>query len=91
MSDNFVKNPMDAVKVGDTFEFRIISLDIERRRISLSRKSRAANLQPGKTQKPAPQDKKKIAVSTTTEKSSYKKDDDGTMYNPFAEAFRKKR
>jgi uncharacterized protein len=91
MSDNFVKNPMDAVKVGDTFEFRIIGLDIERRRISLSRKSGAGSLQPGKTQKPAPQDKKKIAVSTTTEKSSYKKDDDGTMYNPFAEAFRKKR
>jgi uncharacterized protein len=39
MSDQFVKNPMDAVKVGDRLEFRIINLDKERRRISLSRKT----------------------------------------------------
>jgi len=39
MSDQFVKNPMDVVKVGDTLEFRIIGLDKERRRISLSRKN----------------------------------------------------
>ncbi|GHT80235.1 tex protein [Spirochaetia bacterium] len=39
MSDHFVKDPMDAVKVGDVLEFRIISLDLDRRRIGLSRKS----------------------------------------------------
>jgi uncharacterized protein len=39
MSDHFVKDPLDTVKVGDVLEFRIISLDRDRRRIGLSRKS----------------------------------------------------
>ena len=39
LSDNFVKDPLDVVKVGDVLEFRIIALDRDRRRISLSRKS----------------------------------------------------
>ncbi len=43
MSDNFVENPMDVVKVGDVFEFTIIQLDTDRRRIGLSLKSDAAN------------------------------------------------
>jgi len=38
MSDQFIKNPLDAVKAGDILEFRIINLDIKRRRISLSGK-----------------------------------------------------
>ena len=42
LSDNFVSNPMEVVKVGDTFEFTIIELDMDRRRISLSLKSDAA-------------------------------------------------
>jgi len=102
MSDHFVKNPMDAVKVGDTLEFRIIGLDTERRRISLSRKT-GENVKQQKQQTPAsalssspalssaaaPQ-KKKTVTTTTHQKESYKKDDDGTMYNPFADAFKKK-
>ena len=43
MSDNFVENPMDVVKVGDVFEFTIIQLDADRRRIGLSLKSDAAS------------------------------------------------
>ena len=43
LSDNFVKDPMEVVKVGDVHEFTIISLDRDRRRISLSLKSDAAN------------------------------------------------
>lgn len=43
MSDSFVENPMDVVKVGDVFEFTIIQLDRDRRRIGLSLKSDAAN------------------------------------------------
>ena len=42
LSDNFVKDPMEVVKVGDIFEFTIIALDKDRRRISLSLKSDAA-------------------------------------------------
>jgi uncharacterized protein len=39
MSDHFVKDPMEVVKVGDVKECRIIGLDPDRRRISLSCKS----------------------------------------------------
>jgi uncharacterized protein len=39
MSDRFVKDPMEVVKVGDVKECRIIGLDPDRRRISLSCKS----------------------------------------------------
>lgn len=41
MSDSFVKDPMDVVKVGDVKECRIIGLDLDRRRISLSCKTQA--------------------------------------------------
>jgi uncharacterized protein len=39
MSDRFVKDPLEALKVGDVKEFRIISLDVARHRIGLSLKS----------------------------------------------------
>ena len=43
LSDNFVTDPMEVVKVGDVFEFTIIQLDVDRRRIGLSLKSDAAS------------------------------------------------
>ncbi len=43
LSDSFVKDPMEVVKVGDIREFTIIGLDADRRRISLSLKSDAAS------------------------------------------------
>ncbi|MDR2194173.1 MAG: RNA-binding transcriptional accessory protein [Treponema sp.] len=39
LSDHFVQDPMDVVKVGEVYEFHIIGLDTDRRRISLSRRS----------------------------------------------------
>ena len=42
MSDSFIANPLDAVKVGDIVECKIIALDEARRRISLSRKTASA-------------------------------------------------
>ena len=44
MSDRFVKDPMDALKVGDVREFRIISIDPARKRIGLSLKSGESRL-----------------------------------------------
>ena len=43
LSDSFVSDPMEVVKVGDIFEFTILALDKDRRRISLSLKSDAAS------------------------------------------------
>ncbi len=38
MSDKFIKNPMDVVSVGDEVKVRILDVDKERKRISLSMK-----------------------------------------------------
>jgi uncharacterized protein len=38
LSDHFVKDPLETVKIGDVLEFKIISLDTDRRRIGLSRR-----------------------------------------------------
>jgi uncharacterized protein len=143
MSDHFVKDPLDAVKVGDVLEFRIISLDRDRRRIGLSRKSETAGKrEEGKGNRE--EGKGKREVSGKSEAGSVKREagggvkaargdgggggpegrgrperggggprgqpegrgnpgdprrgpegrggsDDGTMYNPFAEALRKLR
>jgi uncharacterized protein len=117
MSDRFVKDPLEAVKVGDVFEFRIISLDRERRRIGLSRKSEQKPLATaGAARNGSPESgakgnaKKKVAAVRKTAHGSpaqphspgtrnnfdrgnevqrNERDNDGTMYNPFAEAFRK--
>ncbi len=112
LSDNFVKDPMSIVKVGDVMEFRIIGLDMDRRRISLSRKSQASASETAKQPEGGKAGKQKVVVVRKDgdkapaqnrpkdsgskpnfqprEKSfTSNKDDDGTMYNPFAEAFKK--
>ncbi|MDR2110360.1 MAG: helix-hairpin-helix domain-containing protein, partial [Spirochaetaceae bacterium] len=125
MSDHFVKDPIDTVKVGDVLEFRIISLDRDRRRIGLSRKSpggaapaRGHHVKGGGEHLPREKPlegtpegtsrelsgdtggKKRTVTVKKTGEGTYgqgplrdrerpPKDDDGTMYNPFAEAFRK--
>ncbi|MDR1278276.1 MAG: S1 RNA-binding domain-containing protein, partial [Treponema sp.] len=131
MSDHFVKDPLEAGKVGDVLEFKIISLDTDRRRIGLSRKSeplrpnRAAPPDSGERPegggtKPPPggqggKEKRKAAVVVKAGRPHTGEsrpprpavspapgftagsgrprnfDDDGTMYNPFAEALKKMR
>ncbi len=39
MSDTFIKHPLEAVSVGDVVEVRVIGVDLEKKRISLSMKS----------------------------------------------------
>jgi uncharacterized protein len=101
LSDHFVKDPMDIVKVGDVLEFRIIGLDKERRRISLSRKTQLRPVQAKPTQGESPPRenkqkenrpaKPKPVVRAVSRQDKAQKDDDGTMYNPFAEALKKMR
>jgi uncharacterized protein len=106
LSDHYVKDPMDLVKVGDVLEFRIIGLDPDRRRISLSRKSgqTAAGRQSGAARPEGAGGKKKAAVvkkaaapaGAAPQAPAHgiprdSRDDDGTMYNPFAGAFKKMR
>jgi uncharacterized protein len=112
LSDNFVKDPMDLIKVGDVLDFKIIELDADRKRISLSRKSGnreraaavkeggegkkkvlvvkkagsqgsgAANAKPALSPSPAPR---------SPAKPRREAEDDGTMYNPFAAAFKNRK
>ena len=131
MSDHFVKDPLDLVKVGDVLEFTILNLERDRKRIGLSRKTnpgpagqavgqggtvswsgaqsgqaegkqkvliaKKAAPQPvlaGGNPRPAP-GAMPPASSGYAPKPAYQqgprrdRDDDGTMYNPFAEALKK--
>ncbi|MDE5776506.1 MAG: helix-hairpin-helix domain-containing protein, partial [Treponemataceae bacterium] len=51
LSDNFISDPMDVIKVGDVKDFTIIDLDMARKRISLSLKSDAATRGSGENAK----------------------------------------
>jgi uncharacterized protein len=105
LSDHFVKDPLETVKVGDVLEFRIITLDQDRRRISLSRKKdrplpasepRAG----GGAETPEPGRKRVVKTAgpkppapgpSRPDPRASRGSDDGTMYNPFAEALKKMR
>ena len=39
LSDTFIKDPRDAVKTGDMVKVKVLEVDVERKRISLSMKS----------------------------------------------------
>ena len=103
LSDSFVENPMDVVKVGDVHEFTIIELDRDRRRIALSLKSDAASRAGTGQKSTVKRDKpagngpakrvvvvKKGAASGNTGSQS-RRDDDGMSYNPFAAYFNNKK
>ena len=56
LSDTFIKDPRDAVKTGDMVKVRVLEVDIERKRISLSMKTNtdAVEVRSGRnSQKPA--------------------------------------
>ena len=103
LSDSFVENPMDVVKVGDVHEFTIIELDRDRRRIALSLKSDAAS-RAGTGQKSTAKRVvvvKKGGASGNASSQSRRDDnrrssynsgsDDGMSYNPFAAFFNGKK
>ena len=52
LSDEFVKDPADVVKAGERLKVRVLSLDIDRKRISLSAKTQTAPTRRPDGQKP---------------------------------------
>lgn len=97
LSDSFVSNPMDVIKVGDVKEFTIIALDKDRERISLSLKTNAQPKGDSASQRNDADGKKRVVVvkkggaKTPSAKSERgerprksARDDDGMSYNPFA-------
>lgn len=102
LSDSYVSDPMDVLKVGDVKEFRIIGLDTDRRRISLSLKSESsARSGASKQGGSAEGGKKRVVVRKAGDKPkdgykksdrpqrSYSGSDDGMTYNPFAALLKK--
>ena len=95
LSDSFVSDPMDVIKVGDIKEFTIIGLDLDRKRISLSLKSDASD-RIGGTKRRVVVVKKGAAPAQSggkpqrqrSERRSYGSDD-GMSYNPFAALLKK--
>ena len=95
LSDSFVSDPMDVIKVGDIKEFTIIGLDLDRKRISLSLKSDASD-RIGGTKRRVVVVKKGSAPAQSGgkpqrqrgERRSYGSDD-GMSYNPFAALLKK--
>jgi uncharacterized protein len=84
MSDRFVRDPAAYVKVQQKVTVRVIAVDPERRRISLSMKS-----PPNAPQAAAPP--KKTPRKKSEAKGKEKKTGRSPFHNPFAEALRKKR
>ncbi len=73
LSDTFVKDPMDVIKVGDVKEFTILALDKDRRRISLSLKSDAMSrlgAATGKGAKADGEEKRRVVIVRKDAKSA---------------------
>ena len=93
LSDTFVSDPMEVLKVGDIKECTIIGLDLDRRRISLSLKSN-----PSITKSSGSEPKKVVKVVRKTEPAKPRSFDrkpsessDGMSYNPFAALLKDKK
>jgi uncharacterized protein len=84
LSDSFVREPTDCVNVQQKVKVRVIAVDLERKRISLSMK-----IQPDAS-RAAPQPKKTPRRHVETKRKK-KKTRNTAFHNPFEEALRKKR
>jgi uncharacterized protein len=100
MSSRFIEDPMTLLKVGDVREFRIIGLDVTRRRISLSLKPQASRAQqkpqaaqPAAGTETRREPRRPQRASESRRPASGRPDPreqgDGTRYNPFADLLRK--
>jgi protein Tex len=88
MADRFVKTPADVVKVGQKVEVTVQSIDVQRKRISLSMKK-----SPGEKKNEASVESRTGAEQRKTPKLPEKKkvkEAPKPFNNPFAEAFKKR-
>ncbi len=89
LSDNYVSNPMDVIKVGDVKEFVILEMDEVRKRIGLSLKSGNGPRAPkpkAPEQKAAP---RKEFKKKEAEPKSYQAPAQTNSYNPFKDLLSK--
>jgi protein Tex len=88
LADRFVKDPSEVVKVGDKVSVRVLEVDLERRRIALTRKSGA---QPGagRSDAAAPGPKAPPRGPGEKPRGPAPKPAETFRNNPFAKHFRK--
>ena len=79
LSDTFVKDPRDAVKTGDMVKVKVLEVDVERKRISLTMKTNADAVEP----RPERNSQKQ------TNKPKQQAPVQGLMANAFAKALKK--
>jgi len=100
MGDRFIRDPREALKVGDVKEFRVISIDPVRKRIGLSLRSADARPRGSAPSRNAGSSRNETQASKSSGSSgkSYggrdgkaraEREDDGTTYNPFAALLKK--
>jgi protein Tex len=89
LSDRFVKDPSEVVKVGDKVNVRVLEVDLARRRIGLTRKS--GTVEAGKSQAALPPAPKTggAPAGVKTKSSATTKPAEPFRNNPFAKHFRK--
>ncbi|HTU58258.1 MAG TPA: helix-hairpin-helix domain-containing protein, partial [Polyangiales bacterium] len=82
LSDRFVKNPAEVVKVGDRLKVHVLEVDLQRRRIGLSAKQRQAGA-------PAPTGKPSAPAGPAQAQRAPQQDPKKFGNNPFADRFRR--
>ena len=80
LANRFIKDPNEVVKVHQHITVKVLNVDLERKRISLSMKQDTYQ-QPGKTRKALKNAEKR------PEKTRSRKGNPGTLNNPFTKAF----
>jgi uncharacterized protein len=83
LSDRFVKDPTEAVKVHQKVSVTVLEVDLERRRISLSMRSRPRQ----GAGKPSEEGGKKRPAKGGKAASKRSRPKDAPFHNPFADAF----
>jgi len=88
LADRFVKDPSEVVKVGDKVNVRVLEVDLQRRRIALTRKSGTAEAPAAKAPAGGRKPQRPVAKPSNTPAASTSKDTQSFRHNPFASHFR---
>ncbi|WP_027160213.1 Tex family protein [Methylobacter luteus] len=83
LSDTFVKDPREVVKTGDLVKVKVLEVDVERKRISLTMKKEPAEAVPRSERPHVKPDRKPRQQSPEPQKTN------GSMANAFAKALKK--
>jgi len=95
LADRFIKHPSDVVKAGQKLSVRVLDVDVQRKRISLSAKKHAPNEEAKKTRSPQPDrgtgrnEKRNQSRSKPPKKGGRSPQKSGFANNPFAKLNKK--